>query len=246
MSTLMAENSDRLQRHKEKVSIVLAFLKQEIYTDVHTLMLLLGYKKRQPLDRLLIKLIELGVIKKHVFQFPTGQCSLWGITELGLAQVSDGIDEDFQPFDPYRVKFVTLNHRLMNQRIRIHLEKKGWTNWHNGDRHSFKQTYTGLEHRPDATMMTPKGHRIAFEAERTFKTVPRYRSIMKSHITAQQKKYWHAVFYVVESQEAKVMFNKLLDKIEYVRFQESKYQFEPYRQKLIRVFTLDELPFLEL
>ena len=243
MSTLIRARSERYKRSEEKVSKVIQFLKQEVYSDFQTLLALLNYKHRQPLYLLLSKMVSLGYLTKHEFKFPTGKMSLWGITQLGLSQEIGDIEGDLQAFEPHKVKFVTLNHRLMNQRARIYLERQGWTHWHNGDRFSFRKKYP-LEHRPDAVMVTPKGHTIALETERTIKPVARYRSILKSHITAKQKKFWSAVFYIVPDEKVRELLSIQFDKIEYIAFDEAKYDFAPYREKLVRIFTLDELPYL--
>ncbi|MDC5711141.1 MobC family replication-relaxation protein [Vibrio europaeus] len=243
MSNLISDKSAREHRNLEKMAIVIRFLKQEVYTNLETLMLLLGYKKRPPLDRLLNKLIALEYIQKHVYEFPTGKISIWGITDLGLAQELEETDRDFQAFEPYRVKFQTLNHRLLNQRVRIYLERQGWEGWHNGDRYSFREKYD-VENRPDAVIKSPNGHLIAIETERTIKNLSRYRAIFKSHIIAKQKQYWSAVFYIVPDEKMKAVLNKRFDQIEYVQFDESRHKFEDYRKKIVRVFTVEELQHL--
>ncbi len=86
MSVLIRDKGEREKRNHEKMALVIQFLKQETYTDINNLILLLGYKARRPLDRLLNKLIALGFITKHVFEFQTGKISIWGITDLGLTQ----------------------------------------------------------------------------------------------------------------------------------------------------------------
>ncbi|TNZ83365.1 mobilization protein, partial [Vibrio parahaemolyticus] len=131
MNQLITSKAERYQRNYEKMATVIQFLKQEVYSDITNLMLLLRYKKRQPLDRLLSKLIQLEYIHKHEFEFQTGKISIWGITDLGLTQNIQDINEDFRAFDPYRVKFGTLEHKLMNQKAQIYLQRNGWTNWRN-------------------------------------------------------------------------------------------------------------------
>ncbi|HGE5936859.1 TPA: MobC family replication-relaxation protein [Vibrio cholerae] len=240
MSNLIASKVDRENRNLEKMAIVIRFLKQEIYTDLKTLMLLMDYKSRQPLDRLLTKLINMGYIQKHVFEFSTGSISIWGITDLGLAQYIDETDSDFQAFEPYRIRFPTLNHKLLNQQVRINLEKAGWTNWRNGDRQSFKKDFD-VEHRPDAIITTPSGKKIAIETERTVKAISRYRSIFKSHVIARQKKYWDAVFYIVPDDKLQAVLDKRFDMIEYIQFDESKHPFTSYKKNLVRIFTIEQL-----
>ncbi|HFQ5003792.1 TPA: MobC family replication-relaxation protein [Vibrio vulnificus] len=244
MSALIADKVERDKRNHEKMAMVIQFLKQETYTDINNLILLLGYKARRPLDRLLNKLIALGFITKHVFEFQTGKISIWGITDLGLTQHVRNINEDFRPFEPSKVKLMTLEHKLMNQKVQIYLERNGWTGWHNADQYSFRSQYE-VEHRPDAVMTAPNGYTIAIETERTLKHVSRYRSIFKSHILAKQKGYWNAVFYVVPDDNLRHLLEKRFDKIDYIQFDLSKHPFEHHRSKLVRIFTLDEIKVLE-
>ncbi|ELB2105419.1 mobilization protein (plasmid) [Vibrio parahaemolyticus] len=245
MNQLITSKAERYQRNYEKMATVIQFLKQEVYSDITNLMLLLRYKKRQPLDRLLSKLIQLEYIHKHEFEFQTGKISIWGITDLGLTQNIQDINEDFRAFDPYRVKFGTLEHKLMNQKAQIYLQRNGWTNWRNADQYSFRKQYD-VEHRPDAIITAPNGFTIAIETERTLKTVSRYRAILKSHVLAQKKNYWSAVFYVVPNDDIRQLLIKRFDRVEYIPFDESKHPFEHYRSKLVRVFTLDELKTLTI
>ena len=245
MNQLIASRQARLQRNQEKMATVIQFLKEEAYSDIKNLMLLLGYQKRQPLDRLLSKLIHLGYLHKHEFEFQTGKVSIWGITDLGITQNIKSINEDFRPFEPHRVKFPTLEHKLMNQKVQVYLQQNGWSDWHNADQYSFRHRYD-VEHRPDAIMTTPNGFTIAIETERTLKNASRYRSIFKSHILAKQKGYWSAVFYIVPNENMKPLLEKRFDRIEYIPFSESKHPFEHYRSKLVRIFTLDELKTLTL
>ncbi|EJV5950451.1 mobilization protein [Vibrio alginolyticus] len=245
MSQLITSKAERYQRNYEKMATVIQFLKEESYTNFEVLMLLLEYKDKNPLYRLINKLVALGYIQKHEFEFQTGKISIWGITDLGLAQNIQDINEDFRAFDPYRVKFGTLEHKLMNQKAQIYLQRNGWTNWRNADQYSFRKQYD-VEHRPDAIITMPNGFTIAIETERTLKTVSRYRAILKSHVLAQKKNYWSAVFYVVPNDDIRHLLNKRFDRVEYIPFNESKHPFEHYRSKLVRVFTLDELKILTI
>ncbi|AUW07617.1 MobC family replication-relaxation protein [Vibrio campbellii] len=244
MSVLIRDKGEREKRNHEKMALVIQFLKQETYSDINNLLLLLGYKARRPLDRLLNKLIALGFITKHIFEFQTGKISIWGITDLGLTQHIRSINEDFRPFEPNKVKFTTLEHKLLNQKVQIYLERNGWTGWHNADQYSFRSQYD-VEHRPDAVMTAPNGYTIAIETERTLKHVSRYRSIFKSHILAKQKGYWSAVFYVVPNDNVRGLLEKRFDKIDYIQFDLSKHPFEHHRSKLVRTFTLDEIRVLK-
>lgn len=244
MSALIDNKTERDKRNHEKMALVIQFLKQETYTNFDNLMILLNYKDKNPLYRLLNKLSALGFITKHVFEFQTGKISIWGITDLGLTQNIRSINEDFRPFEPTKVKFTTLEHKLMNQKVQIYLERNGWSGWQNADQYSFRSKYD-VEHRPDAVMNAPNGYTVAIETERTLKHVSRYRSIFKSHILAKQKGYWGAVFYVVPNDNIKGLLEKRFDKIDYIQFDLSKHPFEHHRSTLVRIVTLDEIRVLE-
>ncbi|GAL12076.1 hypothetical protein JCM19233_3066 [Vibrio astriarenae] len=69
VSHLITSYEQKQTRHEEKLRAIVTFLKQECYSDIWTLMLLLKYKNRQPLDRVLKKLSRLGYIQKHELEF---------------------------------------------------------------------------------------------------------------------------------------------------------------------------------
>ena len=53
---IITDPKKRAERYSEKQTLVLNYLKQETYSDIPNLMLLLNYKTRRPLDRLLKKM----------------------------------------------------------------------------------------------------------------------------------------------------------------------------------------------
>ncbi|WP_257576279.1 hypothetical protein [Vibrio parahaemolyticus] len=55
MSQLITSKAERYQRNYEKMATVIQFLKQEVYSDITNLMLLLRYKKRQTSGSIIIK-----------------------------------------------------------------------------------------------------------------------------------------------------------------------------------------------
>ncbi|GAL14548.1 hypothetical protein JCM19233_5560 [Vibrio astriarenae] len=129
MTHLVASHAQKQSRHEEKLKTTVTFLKQEGYSDFQTLSLLLGYtpNSRNAVYRILNKLTAQGLIHKHDVAFLDGEIkkTLWGITELGLGQYIQEDDEDYPAFDPYRVKFVTLEHKLMTQKSGFTLSVRG-------------------------------------------------------------------------------------------------------------------------
>lgn len=234
-------------RNKEKRQLVLNFLSMEGYSNLNNIVTLLGIVDKSGCYRLLRKLISENLIQKHTLKFESGDIALWGITEQGLGECD--YDENSPPvtqaFEPSRIKFTTLNHTLMNQRVYLTLSKQGWHSWQNGDRQVFKDKYD-IEHRPDAVFSTPTGVNYAIETELTLKTPARYRSILKSHIVAYNKGYWQGAVYVVKDDNFKKHLNRRFDNVKYIAFDESRQPFEHYRNDHFIILTLDGLKNLQV
>ncbi|MGF1903570.1 MobC family replication-relaxation protein [Aliivibrio salmonicida] len=238
---IISDPKKRTSRNAEKFTQVLTFLKQETYSDFTNLMLLLSYKNRAPLDRLLRKMKKYGFIEKFEYGFRDIQVKVWGITGEGMTEAVESRDtEDFQHFEPSKIKTWTMVHHLMNQEVRIYLERKGWTNWQNADRYSFRKKYP-VPHRPDALIVAPNGHTIAIETERTLKTKPRYQEIIKSHLLAKKDDYWIKVIYVVPDIKTKIALTNRFNNITYVNMNNSRITLTDEHRSTFHIFTLDEM-----
>ncbi|MGF1903633.1 MobC family replication-relaxation protein [Aliivibrio salmonicida] len=238
---IITDPKKRGERSAEKQSLVLAFLKQETYSDIKNLMLLLNYKKSQTLDRLLKKMRKKGIIEKFEYGFRDIKIKIWGITNEGITEATDATDtEDTQHFEPSKIKTWTMIHHLMNQEVRIYLERKGWTDWKNADRYSFRKKYP-VPHRPDALIVAPNGYTIAIETERTLKTKPRYQEIIKSHLLATKADYWEQVIYVVPDGKTKIALRNRFNNITYVNMNGSRITLTDEHRSTFHIFTLDEI-----
>ena len=85
----------------------------------------------------------------------------------------------------------TLEHRLLNQRVRLALEEKGGTGWLNGDRGAFIARYQASGTDRTASLPWSSGAIIAVETERSLKTRARYITIITSHLAASDAGCWH-------------------------------------------------------
>nr|ABX77000.1 Hypothetical Mobilization protein [Vibrio sp. 23023] len=207
-------------------------------------MRLIHVNNRSNMHRVLKRMEAKELIKKETFELPTGKIALWGITESGLMTCESLPHSPQRAFKPHLIKFTTLNHNLMRQRVQVDVTHKGWTQWRNGDRQSFKEDFK-VEHRPDAIVTTSEGTTVAIEVELSLKTPDRYRSIIKSHITAKEKGYWKYVIYVVPNDNAKVALNRAFERVKYIQFDKSRYPIDTYRKGLIRIFKLDDVQHLK-
>lgn len=243
---LLATNRERRDRNNEKIRILLNFLKEETYSDYQTLQMLFGFKHHKSLYSLLTKVTKMGLIQKHILESRVSKIALWGITNDGLAVVLTP-DDKVMPsrFEPYRITGWSLDHHLDNQLVRLTLEKKGATDWINGDRSTFLSQYN-VKHRPDGLITLPGGRVIAVETERRLKTKARYQSIMASHMVAISDKHWRYVFYVTPDEQKKRALQVIFNSISSVIVKNQHVTLEAKHRDVFRIYTTEELKQLEL
>ena len=183
-----------------------------------------------------------GFLNKHKYPVLTGKKSLWGITMQGLAMVVSANDKVFPAyFEPGKLRHWTLEHRLLNQRVRIALEEKGGTGWLNGDRGEFIARYPGVRHRPDGIITLSSGAIVAVETERTMKTRARYLSIINSHLAASDAGRWHYAMYVMPDDKTKESLIRLFASIRTVMRNIVPVPFDAKNREMFLFRTIDEL-----
>lgn len=143
-------------------------------------------------------------------------------------------------FEPSKLTGWSLQHHLLNQKIRLVLEAKGATNWLNGDRKHFLSLFK-VKHRPDGVITLPNGQRVAIETERNLKTKARYQEIMKSHLLARTNEDWFLVYYIVPDEQKKLALMKLFDSIAFLTFNGRPMTLEAKHRNIFKFFTVEEL-----
>lgn len=245
---LISDKKENIKRKKEKILAILNFLKEETYSDKDTLMKVLGLSKNSfsGFYRLVQHIVEIGFIQKYNFNAPGGVITLWGITMDGIAMVLQP-DDIVLPsvFEPTRLTGWSMQHHLLNQKIRLALEAAGTTDWMNCDRKKFLVQFD-VKHRPDGLATLPSGQRIAIETERNLKTKARYQEIMKSHLMARKAGKWFFVYYVTPDDQKKLALTKLFSSITYLTFSGRPIQLEQEHRNVFRFYTLAELSSLSL
>ncbi|MGF1827629.1 replication-relaxation family protein [Photobacterium angustum] len=231
---------DAKKRGEEKEETLLQLLSTDLFIDLNNIKLLLHINQNTNAYTLLRRLTARRYLIKHIIQLPTGKIPIWGITQAGLQTLPISTTISPRPFEASKITFTSINHRLMIQRTRIYLQKKNWTNWKAGDSHQFKQDYKSIKCRPDAIVTSPKTVTFALEIELTLKTSLRYRTIIKSHIEAIEKKHWAHVIYVVNTNNDKAHLTRRLENIDYIPIGETRVPFSRYRN-YISIFTIDEM-----
>lgn len=239
---LISDYKTRKQKSNDYLLKVLMFLKEETYSDMRTLMKLLGMKYHSPFYRLVNKMCDAGLIKKHSFKSLFGELPLWGITRSGLAIVLKPGDETVPPwFEPSKLRGWGLEHHLFNQHVRLELESQGATDWLNGDRAIFRHRYPGVKHRPDGVITLANGITIAIEGERYPKTPARYGQIMASHLRARSAECWKYVLYVTPDDKIKLILQKYFAGIKTLTVNASRVEVTPKFRSIFLFCTLDEL-----
>lgn len=235
---------ERNEAAKRRMRALLYFLKEETFSDFRTLKKVVGYKGKHnhAMYNLLNKAVAMGLLNKHEYPVLRGKKSLWGITMQGLAMVVNANDKVFPAyFEPGKLRHWTLEHRLLNQRVRIALEEKGGTGWLNGDRGEFTARYTGVRHRPDGIITLNSGAIVAVETERAMKTRARYISIINSHLAASDAGHWHYAMYVMPDDKTKESLVRLFSSIRTVMRNNAPAPFDAKNQEMFLFRTLDEL-----
>ncbi|MCA6998435.1 MobC family replication-relaxation protein [Dickeya solani] len=236
--------AERNKSAKQRMRALLYFLKEETFSDFRTLKRVVGYKGKynHAMYNLLNKAVAMGLLNKHEYPVLTGKKSLWGITMQGLAMVVSANDKVFPAyFEPGKLRQWTLEHRLLNQRVRIALEEKGGTGWLNGDRGEFIARYTGVRHRPDGIITLGSGAIVAVETERTMKTRARYISIINSHLAASDAGRWYYAMYVMPDDKTKESLIRLFGSIRTVTRNSVPVPFDAKNREMFLFRTIDEL-----
>lgn len=241
---LIHDVAERNEAANRRMLALLSFLKEETFSDFPTLKKVVGYKGRHnhAMYNLLNKAVTLGLLSKYEYSVLTGKKALWGITMQGLARVVNADDPVFPAyFEPGKLRHWTLEHRLLNQRVRLALEEKGGTGWLNGDRGAFMARYPGVRHRPDGTITLSSGAIVAVETERSLKTRARYINIINSHLAASDAGRWHYAMYVMPDDKTKESLVRLFDSIRTVMRNSVPVQFDAKNREMFIFRTLNEL-----
>lgn len=236
--------AERNEAASRRMEALLSFLKEETFSDFHILKKVVGYKGKHnhAMYNLLNKAVTFGLLSKHAYPVLTGKKALWGITMQGLARVVNADDPVFPAyFEPGKLRHWTLEHRLLNQRVRIALEEKGGTGWLNGDRGTFMARYPGVRHRPDGIITLSSGAIVAVETERSLKTRARYITIINSHLAASDAGRWHYAMYVMPDDKTLVSLGRLFDSIRTVMRNSFPVPFDAKNREMFLFRTITEL-----
>lgn len=169
-------------RARDKEVLMLRFLRQEVWSSLKVLSVLIGIATPRSVTPTLQRMAEMGWVRQHVQPVLGGwSIPLWGITLAGQRWIAehDGVEPLHADFEPWRLGESKLRHDLDVQEVHARGLHAGWTHWVNGNR--MKVLLHG-DKRPDALATSPAGHRTALEIERTYKASRRYEGVLSSYL----------------------------------------------------------------
>lgn len=200
----------RMARNEEKRALVLRFLREEYCAPTEIIAGMLGIAATQPVWRFLTKMTENGFLRHHNFIVAGRSVRFWGLTPHGVAFsfADDEPPEDVGAFQPSAVAVSTLAHRLDIQRTRLSMEARGATNW----RYAGTLKSKGIK-QPDA-LANVDGKTVAFEIERTVKSLRRYKEIVSDYLFNRKAHGIDEIWYICPDARVLLRVEKAITGVE--------------------------------
>lgn len=216
-AALQISHAEKQQRAAEKRRMLLTFLASgESYTTLQIISDLLKVSDDTAL-RLVKKLVAEQILRADLKAVPFSNLKLYGITAHGLG-ITDGSHPKCKEFYPGTLNPSFLMHHLDGQRVRIALERAGWTAYVPG-----KLLYVENEKRlkalPDALATRPDGKVIAIEIERHIKSHKRMTEVVAAHLKQILEKKYSFVYYFTPHNAG---LERVFKSIEFVKFDSEK------------------------
>jgi hypothetical protein len=186
-----------------KKQIILKRLREEIWTTLDIIALWIN--RHVETARSTMKQYERDGLVQMV-EIPTGagkaKINCWGLTQHGYAMsfTSDEEYSDGRIIAKSKIAPSTMNHRIDIQRLRVMMEKQGYTDWVSDFSFKAKKDQASIKKLgdkwPDAIAQHPDGYLVAFEVERTVKSKKRYGEILVSHLKARKAGQYDKIYYL--------------------------------------------------
>jgi hypothetical protein len=192
---LMQDKSQQKLRIAEKRQLIIGWLKTEIFSTCDILSQVIGLKG-QGAHNTLKAMQRDGLLRFE--DLPTGAKMqvIYGLTPHAAVLASDfESGEIVNYFEPGRVSAWTLQHSLALQKLRLHLEAKGWTSWKTERECRREGQEQGWLKVPDAVALSSEGERVAIECERSYKSLKRFPPIMASYLQMMKQEKIAKVHY---------------------------------------------------
>ena len=243
---IISDPAARLARAQEKQTLLLRFLRDEIYTTPSVVAELLQIDARAA-RRTVATLERAGYVKRHALNLipDTPPARIIGITAVGQSNAFDpaaGEKVITRWFERDRFSLVYLKHTLDVQRLRIAAARAGVEKWRNGDR--LEAVQKGVK-KPDALCIDLSGKRTAIECERSVKSPKAYSDVLGAHLQAIKQGKWRRVIWSCPDAQTREKVRALLLGVKLVRVASVPTQIEPAQHHALLAFcTHDEFPSL--
>lgn len=214
---IIQDYAARMQRAADKKRLIMRFLRDEIYTTLGVISLLIGVDERG--TRASIASLEKeGLVKRHSVSVYESlpPVVIVGITAHGQAMSYDLESEKMveKVFEVGRFSRQNLQHTIDMHRLKVGAESAGLVKkWVNGDR---LKTLPAKVKRPDAVVLTISEQRMAIEVERTIKTPKRYIGILENHLAAIAVGKWQKTIWVCPNTQIEERLKRLIIGIQYL------------------------------
>lgn len=219
---MLLNANNRKARIAEKRRIILGFLRDETWSHISVLQLLLGFSTVQAAYQTLSKMERDKLVKRAEIHVNHGRSvSIWGITETGL-HYAFSLDEPLlerKVFEPSKVKPLMMGHKIDLQFVRVKAESNDWKNWIPGELLGKRIKCAKY---PDAIAINAKGERIAVELERTIKSRKRYSEILVSHLAQRKKGNWEKIYYLSPGEDLARRINRAFRSIRHASYNHRK------------------------
>ena len=223
------------EQSQRKTRDVLSFLRTSVYSTEPLLGQVIRIKHRSTVHNTLVRLEQVGLIRRAPIRAAMAFITLWGITSEGQ-QLATPSGEEVNPltFNISKVSISRLEHYLSLQQIRITGEQFGWTEFVYCDRETRAnpdKAESKYNVRPDLIALDPHGRRAAIECELSLKSPARYKdNIIPSHVRHINAEEYDYVLWITKTPDDQQTLHQSLT----TRIQELK-QIE--RLHLSRTFT---------
>lgn len=220
-------------RRAEKEKIILDILKDERFSTAKILGRPLGLKRTSTFETL--KRMEREGL---LLQAQVDNQSVWGLTPSGAFLAAE--DGSCRHFDPKRVSAITVKHDLAVQRAKVEAMAMGWSDFlaeRTLRQMAVKERTTWLQV-PDAFAVSPRGRKVALEAERTAKTPKRYKAIFDSYCQMLADKTIQEVVYIC-SEDICPRLERLFLKIETMKVGGEDHAFSDSFRKRFHFVTFE-------
>ena len=242
IDALISSPAARKQRIDEKNSQIVGWLQQTGFSTADVLSELIGVHKNG-VYRTLNRLADAGLLTSEKISMPLSPrpLQLWGLTPTGALSIASDSGE-FEYFEQGRVSPVSIQHSIDIQRVQLRGARAGWSGWKAERQLNREGAKAGWRKIPDATAVDPDGRAVAFEIERTAKTLKRYRDVVRDYLLMMKEGKVSRVLYVCAGHVRAEALAAFFKKIEYVTVEGRQLELKPEHLARFQFINLDDWP----